>query len=114
MNAGLFKTAQKLAERYVTDYPQDATGYFHLGELFRQRQDVPKGKKKRDKAVDYKVARSLDMGQSNSIRMPLLRRIKDGAGFWRSRKRPLKLRKVSNAILNLNPAPMTGSILKNS
>ena len=53
---GMFKTAERILDRYVKLYPDNASGYFYKGELYRQRQDKAKGKKERDKSGDYPIA----------------------------------------------------------
>ncbi len=56
LEQGLFKTGEKIIDRFIAQHPQDYQGYFYRGELFRQRQDAPKGEKKRDKEKDYITA----------------------------------------------------------
>ncbi len=56
LQTGVFKTASKLLDKYVGEYPDDASGYFYRGELYRQRQDHDKRKKERDKTPDYPMA----------------------------------------------------------
>lgn len=56
LQGGMFKTAQRLLDKYLGDYSDDAIGYFYRGELYRQRQDYDKRKKERDKSGDYPVA----------------------------------------------------------
>ena len=56
LQLGMFKTAQRLVDRYIGENPDDAGGYFYRGELFRQRQDHIKKVKERDKKTDYPAA----------------------------------------------------------
>ena len=53
LQTGMFKTAERNIEKFVQTYPQEATGFYYKGELYRQRQDHGKKEKKRDKAPDY-------------------------------------------------------------
>lgn len=53
---GMFKTAEKLIEKFISKNATDARGYFYLGELNRQRQDHDKKVKERDKVKDYPKA----------------------------------------------------------
>ncbi|MDP2653434.1 MAG: M48 family metalloprotease [Candidatus Omnitrophota bacterium] len=56
LERGMFKTAERNADKFVRLYPEAPEGYHYRGETFRQRQDAPKGKKLRDKTDDYPKA----------------------------------------------------------
>lgn len=56
LREGMFKTAQNLVDRYISENTEDAFGYFYRGELYRQRQDHDPRKKERDKNEDYPSA----------------------------------------------------------
>lgn len=56
MQHGRFDTVEQYVNEYLQRNPVSAEGYFVKGELYRQRQDCPKGVKKRDKTNDYPEA----------------------------------------------------------
>lgn len=53
---GMFKTAERLIEKFLGENPQNADAHYYRGELYRQRQDHEKRVKTRDKASDYPKA----------------------------------------------------------
>lgn len=56
MQYGRFKTVEQYVSEYLQRNPKSIEGYYLKGELYRQRQDCPKGVKKRDKTNDYPEA----------------------------------------------------------
>ena len=56
LEQGIFKVAERNINTYIASYPQDYRGFYYKGELYRQRQDARKGKKKREKTEDYKLS----------------------------------------------------------
>ncbi len=53
LGKGMFKSGERVINKFLNKNPNDPKGYFYLGELCRQRQDHSKKEKKRDKAPDY-------------------------------------------------------------
>ncbi len=56
LERGLYHTAQRQLERFLVLYPDDDRGWVLKGDLYRDRQDPPKGSKERDKKKDYPTA----------------------------------------------------------
>jgi predicted Zn-dependent protease len=56
MNNGRSPRVERYIEKYLRRHPASAEGFYIKGELYRQRQDRPKGTKKRDKGADYTQA----------------------------------------------------------
>lgn len=56
MNNGLFVRVERYIEKYLARHPSSVEGFYMKGELYRQRQDPPKGAKKREKAADHTQA----------------------------------------------------------
>lgn len=53
LQEGMFKTGDKLVNKFLEKNPRSSLAYFYLGELFRQRQDHDKRQKQRDKTEDF-------------------------------------------------------------
>ena len=53
---GMFKTAERLIDKFLKENPQNAEIHYCKAELYRQRQDHDKKIKKRDKISDYPKA----------------------------------------------------------
>lgn len=56
MNNGRSLRVERYIEKYLQRHPASAEGFYMKGELYRQRQDRPKGSKKREKTADYTLA----------------------------------------------------------
>ena len=56
LQMGMFKTAQRNVEKFISLHPAQAQGFFYRGEIYRQRQDPKKKEKTRDKSADYSEA----------------------------------------------------------
>ncbi|GEM_PF-654649 len=56
MQHGRFKSVERCVDKYLGRNPASSEGFYWKGELYRQRQDCPKGVKKRDKTKDYEEA----------------------------------------------------------
>lgn len=69
LNAGMFKTAERLLNQYIEKRPNNADGYFYSGELYRERQDHPKKEKEREKNNDY--LKALEAYSQAAVRDPV-------------------------------------------
>lgn len=100
MNNGLFLRVERYIEKYLKRHPSSAEGFYVKGELYRQRQDCPKGTKKREKAADYTLAlQAYDSAIGHDPRFPLayagkgkvLRAMNEGAEAKKSFAKYLEL-----------------------
>lgn len=76
LEAGMFKSGERMIRKFLSLNPGEASGYFYLGELYRQRQDHDKKQKSRDKEKEgdydkaleaYEKAVSLDSAHAASF-----------------------------------------------
>ncbi len=75
LEAGMFNAAKRSIGNFIEKNPESVEGYFYLGELYRQRQEKSKRRKKYDKPADYREALkaydqalSLDPGYAAAFR----------------------------------------------